>query len=250
MALRHRAFLLDAAGFKRKAMPILMSLDAGNVSPLYAAALTVVQHTESDKWVLNTTGSSLLDITKVNSAGLPLTRPIGAILGNASAIPSSEIGYWLLLLFSAFLLPCPGMGENYSILNDVLRISGWSENERLLLFEGRPTSVLLKPDTAPVSLIKHTDPYWYWMVPRAHSSGWLSQERISQLYTRLVSEREFIHTFDARRFGNPGALDDEIALAEVQRDYLQRLRSAFQRCITMLEKAQEAKAELYMVISD
>ena len=250
MALRHKAFLLDAHEFREKVLPILVSLDSGDARPLYELALSTFRRTEPSKWVLGMAGSSLLDITKVNSVGLPANRSVEDLLRDTSAIPPSELGYWLLLIFSDFLQECPGIGVNYAILDRVLNMLGWSQDDRRLLFEGVPTSTLLKPASTPVPTVSEKDPYWYWMIPsHANKRGWLSQDQILRLYHQLHAEGRSIRTFDHRRFGEKWGLMP-ITVPDGQLDYLKRLHEAFEHAIMMLEASQQAKTELYLVISD
>lgn len=250
MGLIHRAYLLDAGGFRRNSIPILASLDAGNAQPLYEQAAAIVQQTVPGEWILRLAGDSLLDIREVNSVGHPWRYPIETRLRNASSIPSYEIGYWLMIIFSTFLKRCPGVGGNYSILEWVLGdMLGWSQEDKQLLFEGVSTSLLLKPDLPPASEARREDPYWHWMIPsHSKSRGWLSQEQISYVYQRLLSEKGTIQTFDHSRFGDHRGVI-KIDVPDGQLDYLRGLKAAFGRALMMLEAAQQAETELYMTIS-
>lgn len=250
MGLLHRAYLLNAGGFKEKVAPILASLDTGDAQPLYEQAVAIYQQTVPGEWILRLAGDSLLDIREVNSVGHPWKDPIENRLKDASTIPPYEIGYWLLIIFSTFLERCPGMGSNYSILEWVLGdMLGWNQEDKQLLFEGVSTSLLLKPDTVPVLVVAREDPYWHWMIPsHSKSRGWLSQEQISYLYQRLLLEKETIQTFDYSRFGDHHGVF-RIDVPDGQLDYLKRLQAAFGRAIMMLEAAQQAKMEVYMTMS-
>jgi hypothetical protein len=249
MGLLHRAYLLNAGGFKEKIAPILASLDAGDPQPLYEHATAIYQQIVPGEWILRLAGNSLLDIREVNSVGHPWKDPIVNRLKDASAIPSYEIGYWLLIIFSTFLERCPGMGGNYSILEWVLGdMLGWNQGDKLLLFEGTSTSLLLKPNLPPASEARRGDPYWHWMIARSSRGGWLSQDQVSYLYQRLLLEKETIQTFDYSRFGDHHGVFS-IDVPDGQLDYLKRLQAAFGRAIMMLEAAQQAKMELYMTIS-
>jgi hypothetical protein len=248
MGTIHRAFLLDAHGFKGKIIPLIQSLDAGEAQPLFDQSVAIIEKMVNTEWILSLAGSNLLDIRQVNAAGRPWPNSIEDQLEYSFSIPPYEIGYWLLIVFSDYLERCPGIGSNYSVLKGVLEMLAWSQEDISLLYKGIPTNLLLKPDSVPVSSVSLEDPYWYWMTPRAASSGWLTQEQVGYFYDKLLSEKDTIRTFDPHRFGDQwGGIP--ITIPEGQLDYLKRLHEAFDQALMMLETAQQAKREIFMTIA-
>ena len=250
MVLRHRGFLLDAKGFQECVSPLLRSLDAGDARPLFEQAVQVVEQNSPDLWPLRLAGSALLDIRKVNGVGVPRKERIEECLQDPSMIHGLDLGYWLLLVFSKFLQQPTGIGINYATFCAFLsNFMEWKVQETKLLAQGVPAVILLKPDAVPVSCVEVTDPCWYWMIPtHAYRSGWLSQEQISLFYQKLVAQREAFESFDYRWLSSRGPGYSYYEPDE-RVDRLNRLREAYGRAVSMLEDAQKAQRELYVVLS-
>ena len=241
----HRAFLLDATGFRQTVDPILTSLDSKDARPLFDQAIAVVKQTSPNDWILRLAGASLLDIRHIDSIGRPRTYSIENYLKNIAAIPSYEIGYWLLIVFSSFVQRCVGMGCDYSILEWVLQVLGWNQVDMRLLFNGMPTSLLLKPDAVSIPAPSPDDPYWNWMIPpHSKGRGWLSQPQALRVYHRLVSEDAAIRAFDPGHFVNLRVPEPEGQVA-----YTQRLQTVYERAIKMFESGLQAQRELFLTIS-
>ncbi len=247
----HRAFLLNVGGFTKEIAPILTSLDRGDARPLYEKSVTIIRQTPPEQWILRLAGANLLDISKVDSMGRPWKTPIQGHLEDASTIPPYEVGYWLLIVFSNFVQRCVGIGYDYNILDGALFLLGWDQEERRLLFEGKPTSLLLKPNKLLVPVASYTDPYWHWMIPtHSKSRGWLSQENISKLHHRLLLIKEAVQSFDPKKFETDlSGFWLEVHEKEEQQYYYERLQVTFERAITMLKTSQANKSDLFMTIS-
>jgi hypothetical protein len=250
MALTHRGFLLNAKGFEERATPILAALDAGDAQPLFAQAVLAFERTTPDQWPFRQCGERLLDIRKVDTTGRAWQEPIERQLGNIPALHPSDIGYWLLLILSAFVERRPDIdiGDDYPILDGVLQILGWSEENRRLIFEGIPISALFESRVPPIEQI---DSRHYWNYARPYSSraaGWLSQRQTSELHRRLLTERKSTETFDPKRFGDR-FMGRRLTVPEGQFQYLKLLHFAYGRATRMLKAARQAETELYVVLS-
>ncbi|MEW5869263.1 MAG: hypothetical protein AB1894_08315 [Chloroflexota bacterium] len=249
MALTHRAFLFDSQAFREKAAPLVAALDSGTARPLFEVALQALSQADQDRWILSEYGSSLFDIHKLNFVGLPLKEPVEERLENPSRIDSEDIGYWFLLVFSTFLRRHIGIGVDFSILGWALSKLGWKPKTVRLLFDGTPTSVLLKSTSQrQPRLLSGLEPYWFWIRP-SHSQGgggWLSKAQISELRDRLQLAGEPLRNFDPERFGDRWGLMP-ITVPDGQYDYLKRLHAAYERANQMLAVAQQENSDLYML---
>ncbi len=250
MALRHRGFLLNAKSFEERVSPILAALDAGDAQPLFAQAVLTFERATLDQWPFRQCGERLLDIRKVDSMGGAWQEPIEQQLGNISALHPSDVGYWLLLILSAFVEGRPDIdiGDDYPILDGVLQMLGWNEENRRLIFEGIPISAMFETRVPPIEQI---DSRHYWNYARPYSSrvaGWLSQKQILKLRHRLLAERKSIETFDSKRFGDR-FMGRPLTVPEGQLEYLKLLRFAYDHATRMFEAARQAETELYVVLS-
>lgn len=242
MGLLHRAFLFDASAFRESVSVILKELDAGNAQPLFDRAETIVDRTKPDEWILRLAGAALWRIRKYDSSGRLREDPIEGQVANAGAIPSYEIGYWLFIVLSEFVQRCPGMGYDYSVLEWVLGELGWRQEESQSLFEGESASLLLKPEEAPVGIVKLSDPYWHWMIPlHSQGRGFLFLEKALILRKRLHAEEMAIREFDSSLFRKL-----RVPEPEAQLNYFERLQVMFDRAMMMFESAEQAKLDLYM----
>lgn len=251
MALTHKAFLLDAKAFLQKIHPLLNRVEEGSIQPLYQAALEVIDQTNPEDWILADIGSRLLDIRKVKrKEGKSIDFDMEQ-LENGSGIPPSDIGYWILLIFSCYLKKCNGIGYNYSILEWCLEKIGCSSSWKDLLFHGAPLSSLVIDNTSYKQNMKNKmGQYVYWMRP-SHTKGsgyWLSQEQIGKLYSYLLSIEKEISNFDYQLFGTHwGPIP--ITIPDGQYEYYEILQTAYKQAILMLGTAKLSSSDLYMVLS-
>ncbi len=250
MAIRHRAYLLDSTAFQLEVAPIINILDQGNLYPLFNKAVSVFEQGSVEDWPLNSSGESLLDITKFNCSANPWEKPIEEILYEPENVHPSEIGYWLLIFFSQFLEECAGIGINYTILDGILDERGWSEEDRRVIFEGTPTYKLIKPDSNQVHPRKHSDwRYWHWMRPsNVFKEGFISEDGIMRLYDLLENEEEYIRNFDHNYFGEEWK-GWTLAIPEGQLEFLKRLQDAYSYAVKLLSEAIDQKKSLYVTLS-
>lgn len=250
MALIHKSFLLDTNGFIEKSLPIIEGLNSGSALLLYEETTQILQKMDPNRWILNTAGSTLLDIHKVNFVGLPYKEPVEPRINDISRIESCDLGYWFLIIFSTYLQKNNGIGINYSILKWCLKEFGWSLEDIELLMNGKPTSPLLKSDTeVQPQRLSYADPYWYWMRPsNSNRFGWLTRNQIDKLLNKLETTKHSMDNFNPERFGNHMGVMP-ITVPEGQIEYLHMAQKAFYSACVMLEKAISSNKELYMVIA-
>jgi hypothetical protein len=250
MAIRHRAYLLDSTAFQLEVAPIINILDQGNLYPLFNKAVSVFEQGSVEDWPLNSSGESLLDITKFNCSANPWEKQIEEILYEPENVHPSEIGYWLLIFFSQFLEECAGIGINYTILDGILDERGWSKRERSVIFEGTPTYRLIKPESDQIPPQKPSVwRYWHWMRPgNVFREGVISKEEIMRLYNHLDDEKECIRSFDHRQFGEEWR-GWPLDVPEGQMEFLNRLQDAYSNTLTMFSEAIDAKKSLYVTLS-
>jgi hypothetical protein len=249
MSFMHKCFLLDVDGFKRKIGPVIKSLNSGTAETLYENVLQVSQAVEKE-WVLKTIDGDRPNIREQDFVGIPYKQAIESQLTDLSKLRSADIGYWFLMILSAYLEKCDGIGPNFEILEWCLSKGGWSAEDIKMLIYATPTSLLLKNDSEiQPEKLSNSDPYWYWMRPAySKESGWLSQSQIAYLLHKLQLTEEFINTFDPNQFGTRwGKLT--ISIPDGQVDYLNRAKAAYYSATRVLETATLKKRGLYIVIS-
>lgn len=252
--LIHRAFLFNANEFIQELEPIINSLDAGDARPLFKKAVHTISQTTSKEWIFRLAGTYLLDIRQVDVINQPWVDSIENRLTNPTSITSSNLGYWLLIVFSKFTQRCIGIGHDFPIIEGATRISGWTEDDSKLLISGDSTSLLLKPHEPVITnreYIKHTDPYWHWMIPfHAPRRGYLTQKRITYLFEQLQRIEQKIFDFNPINFlnGQEGYWSP-IAASSLRQHYYQRLQATYKRALKMLEAALDEKKELYLTVS-
>ncbi|OQY31275.1 MAG: hypothetical protein DRI56_12920 [Chloroflexota bacterium] len=251
MALRHKAFLLNIDGFKKKLQPFIDELDSGNPKPLYYEALECTRKNNLDQWVFDSIGDKLLDISAYNSSGRFYDVPIETRLDQITNIESSELGYWLLIIFADYSQKISGIGIDYKILEYVLEKIRWKPSDIKLLMKGLPPSLLIKSNSIKQPLpLSHTDPYWFWMRP-SHtkgSGGWLSNREINYLINALKSSKSLVDKFDPALFGKKFGFRP-IQVPEGQFEYLQSAKTAYENALEMLNMANVSERGLFLVES-
>ena len=250
MALRHRAFLLDSDRFKHEVQPLVDALDRGESKPLFNCANKVFKSGKTEDWPFTTIGESLVDISRFTSVGKPWKKPIEAKLNDLEFIHASNIGYWLLIIFSKFVDECTGIGSNYSILDGIQSEHGWAELDRKLLYEGKPTCSLIKPGLAHIHPQNYNEwRYWHWMRPGyVFKEGQLSIADIEKLNFLLQEDQGFIDNYDYREFGEEW-MGWTLTVPEGQLEFLTRLREAYSRATKMIAEAFDTNKSLYVTLS-
>ncbi|HWQ04454.1 MAG TPA: hypothetical protein VN452_03785 [Longilinea sp.] len=115
MSRNHQAFLLDSNGFQQRIQSASLELASGSARILFEEALRVVSELRND-WILSETEGPLMDIRSTSFAGIPHKEAIDKIVDDCTKINPADIGYWFLIILSAFLKKSEGIGQNFDVL--------------------------------------------------------------------------------------------------------------------------------------
>lgn len=251
MALIHYAYSFDVEEFMKSTSLLVESIDKSDLRLLYKAMTETIHNEFPGLQLLAEAGYRIPyeeEFTSLNFVGLPRSHPLGDYLDGVKPLPSEEIGYWLLTILARYLKKSSGIGANYSVLDMSLRNVGWSEVDREYLIAGLPCCLLIKPDCTRQSQRIESDPYWHWIVPsHAQSSGWLPYHEVARLKALLSRVEPKIRNYDGHLFPNPwGLLGQD--LIDSQADWNNRLQSAFNRAMMMLNTALQVQTGVFMVM--
>lgn len=252
MANVHHASLFDYNSFINEIEPIVEQVDLKQYKSLQDLAYQTILQFQK-KWPLCNHG--LVDYEggvrkEVLTQEWPLYAHGGGSLSQPNEIISSsnprsvDLGYWLLIILAKHLQLCSSPHGNWSVPSAALNLIGWSNEDAKVLFQGKPTYKLIKPNLTSCEPLNSSSPYWCWLHPWQARSGWLTFEEIDRLFPLLDRAKDQIINFDVRHIPNIN-----ISNPVVLRDYKIYLQDGYQGTITMLKEAMESKLGLFMSIT-
>jgi hypothetical protein len=177
----HDVFEFDYVSFKKIIRPIVQAIDVHDFGPLYETSRRTIENL-SGEWILEDRGTML--------------EPAEILIDPSSDI---EIGYWLLVIMSAYLRRAEPALTGPAWLQHGLSIVGWSKEDVETLIYGETTAPLIKQDLIPPYPRPYSgkDEYWNWVRPtQSNQAGWLSMERLAEFRLRLVAAKPLLQRIE------------------------------------------------------
>lgn len=248
MALFYRSYMFDASGFRAQMEGLVGSMQRGDLGPLFVDALNAVAKTPPEKFPFRSIGEDLIDIQTESVTGKHWERDIKLLLEDPSAIDQADLGYWVMLILSNYLVSAVGIGTDYNILQVALRDMHWSKNEISLLLQGQPLPSLFSSpsiaDDQPIIPI-----HWNYARPyNSRSAGWISLEEILHLEKRLREITVVAHSDNHKRVKHL-LRKMKIVSVDEKINMMKRVSDAYDRALGMLEKAIGSEKDLYILHS-
>jgi len=248
MAQYHRSFLFDTAGFREQMKPLIFSIHRGKFRSVYEDAACVLDDMKQEEFSFRSIGENLVDIQTESVTGKRWERDINRLLEEPSAIDQADLGYWVMLILSNYLVSAIGIGSDYLILQEALREAQWREKEISLLLKGQPLPSLFS--SSSIADDRSAVPeYWNYARPyNSRSAGWISLEEILHLEKRLREITKVVHSDDYKRLQRLMRKMKMVSVDE-KMNTMKRVSDAYDRALGMLEKAIGTGKDLYILHS-
>jgi hypothetical protein len=171
MAVLHRAYHFDADAFHRALRPMIFTGDGIDEDKLQQAARAVVA-------TASPVTNDMLIMLRFDQELLDTPEP-----------DISRTHLWYLYLLAQSVQSAPSLGNrfhgSYYILERVLPLVGWSDDDVRSLIRGYPLHTLVESSNDPALIAEvrlGVDPY----------GGWLTQTQATQLFSRLQRHQDTI----------------------------------------------------------
>jgi len=227
---------------------LMVSMIRGDFNPLCGEAHHVVTRTPPEKFPFCSIGENLVDIQTESVTGKRWERDIKLLLEDSGAIGQADLGYWVMLILSNYLVSAIGIGSELIILQEALRESQWRKNEISLLLKGHPLPSLFSSSSIADNQPTVPIPWNYARPYNSRSAGWISLEEIHHLEQRLGDVKEMIRSNDDKRLQR---LMHKMKMVSVDEkmNMMKIVSDAYVRALGMLEKAIGTGKDLYILHS-
>ena len=248
MALYHRSYLFDSSGFRGKMDGLMVSMFRGDFSPLFEDACHVVERTPAEKFPFRSIGENLVDIQTESVTGKRWEKDIKLLLEDSGAIGQADLGYWVMLILSNYLVSAIGIGSDTIILQEALREMDWSKSEISLLLQGHPLPSLFSSSSIADNQPSVPIPWNYARPYNSRSAGWISLDEIHHLEQRLGDVKEMIQSNDHKRLQR---LMRKLKMVSVDEkmNMMKIVSDAYDRALEMVENAAGTGKDLYILHS-
>jgi hypothetical protein len=243
MGLVHSISLCDYDTFQASVLPVVVSLQEGNLEPLKRRAIMA-----SHRLRLLYRTIPIVEDTQ-NRAYDDLEWHF-RYHGDGGSVPKAEaiqiegepspqrLGEWFRLILGEFLYPPFPVSTTWGLVAEALQVMGWSQTDTNLFFIGEPMITLVGGKEAIADLVV-IEPF------PARKAGLLRTENIIRFRSQFAKLHDEIHAFDVRLF--PFAFDREDPI--LVRDYKKWLIEGYESLLFYYDTAIRADLGIITTIS-